>query len=169
MPYRHTGVCSGERLRSKAICVYAASFCVSGSVSRRQVLESGARRVSGGYAMLGRAGCQEKLSVDADVTMSFNRPRLIERCKDLFPLPAERGKNEVPMSRVHGTSRFRAWTARLCVVRRTEDTEEGSGGVRSFPRRREKKAEQSQPGSAKRHCWCCLCILVSFFALFTPS
>ena len=104
MPYRHTGVCSGERLRSKAICVYAASFCVSGSVSRRQVLESGARLVSGGYVTLVRAGCQEKISVDAHVPMSLNRTRLIALCNDLFPLTTERGKNEVTMSSVHGTN-----------------------------------------------------------------
>jgi hypothetical protein len=48
MPYRQPVVCSGERLRSKAIYAYAASFCVSSSVSRRQVLESGAMLVSGG-------------------------------------------------------------------------------------------------------------------------
>jgi hypothetical protein len=80
---------------------------VSGAVSRRQVLESGARRVSGGYATLGRAGCQEKLSVDAHVTLSLNRTRLIELCKDLFPLTTERGKNEVTMASVHGTIRCR--------------------------------------------------------------
>ena len=57
------------------------------------------------------------------------------------------------MSSVQGTSRFRAWTERLVVVRGKEDTEEGSGGVSSFPRLREKKADQSQPGSAERHCW----------------
>ena len=33
MPYRHTVVFSGERLRSKAIGAYAVSFCVSGSAS----------------------------------------------------------------------------------------------------------------------------------------
>src|SRR6266478_9703115 len=43
-------------------------------------------RVSRGKTTLVRAGCQEKLSVDADVTMSFKRPRLTELCNDLFPL-----------------------------------------------------------------------------------
>jgi len=74
------------------------------------------------------------LFVDADVTMSFNRPRLTELCNDLFPLDTKFGKNEVPMSSVHDTIRFRAWTERLCVVLMKEDTEEGSGGMRSFPR-----------------------------------
>src|SRR5438093_1470378 len=107
--------------------------------------------VSKGYGTLARAGCQEKMSVDAHVPMSLHRMRLIALCNDSFPLPTERGKNEVPMSSGHDTIRFRAWTARLFVVRRTEDTEEGSGGVRSVPRLSEKKAEQSQPGMAERH------------------
>src|SRR4029453_11202421 len=120
-------------------------------------------RVSRGYTTLGRARCQEKISVDDHITTSLNRARLIEQCNGLFPLPIERGKNEVNMSRVHGTIRFRAWTERLCVVRRTEDTEEGSGGMRSFPRLREKEVERSQPGMAERHCWGRLFILASFF------
>ena len=116
------GCSVGMRLRSQAIGASAVSFCVSGAAVRHQVLASGARRVSGGDTTLGRAGCQEKMSVDAHVPMSWNRTRLIELCNDLFPLPTERGKNEVTMARVHGTIRFRAWTARLCVGRRKEDT-----------------------------------------------
>ena len=77
--------------------------------------------VSRGYTTLVRAGCQEKISVDANVTMSLHRTRLIEPCNDVFPLTTERGKNEVTMARVHGTSRFRAWTERLVVALIKED------------------------------------------------
>jgi hypothetical protein len=94
---------------------------VSGSASRRQVLELDAMLVNKGYTTLGRAGCQEKMSVDANVTASLHRTRLIALCNDLFPLTTERGKNEVTMSRVHGTSRSRAGTERLFIGRRTED------------------------------------------------
>ena len=61
----------------------------------------------------------------------------------MFPLTTECGNNEVTSSSVHGTIRFRAWTERLFVIRMKEDTEEGSGAVRSFPRLREKEAEKS--------------------------
>ncbi len=57
---------------------------------------------------LARAGCQEKFSVDANVTASLNRTRLIELCKDLFPLTTDLGKNESTMSSGHGMVRFRA-------------------------------------------------------------
>ena len=72
MPYRQPVVFSEERLRSQAIFAYAASFCVNGSAVRRQVLASGAKLVSKGYTTLGRAGCQEKMSVDANVTASLH-------------------------------------------------------------------------------------------------
>jgi hypothetical protein len=83
--------------------------------------------VNKGYTTLGRAGCQEKFSVDANVPTSLHRTRLIALGNDLFPLPTERGKHEGTMSRVHGTIRFPARTERLCVVLMKEDTEEGSG------------------------------------------
>jgi hypothetical protein len=108
MPYRQPVVFSGNRLSSKTICASAASFCVSGSAVRRQVLASGAMLVSGGYTTLVRVGCQEKMSVDAHVPTSLHRTRWIALYNDLFPLATERGKNEVTMSRVHGTSKFRA-------------------------------------------------------------
>ena len=94
---------------------------MSGSAVRRQVLESGAMRVSGGYVTLVRAGCQEKMSVDAHVPTSLHRTRWIALCNDLFPLTTERGKHEVTMASGHGTSRFPAWTARLIVARMQED------------------------------------------------
>jgi hypothetical protein len=78
-------------------------------------------RVSRGYGTLARAGCQEKMSVDAHVPTSLHRTRLIALGNDLFPLTTERGKNEVTMSRVHGTIRFPAWTERLCVALMKED------------------------------------------------
>ncbi len=80
---------------------------MSGSAVRRQVLASGAMRVSGGYVTLVRAGCQEKISVDAHDPTSLHRTRLIEPCNDLFPLTPELGNNEITLSSVHGTVRFR--------------------------------------------------------------
>jgi len=77
--------------------------------------------VSKGYTTLGRAGCQEKMSVDAHVPTSLHRTRLIALCNDLFPLTTERGKNEVPMSSVHGTSRFPGLPDRFCVALMKED------------------------------------------------
>ena len=56
------------------------------------------------YPTLGRAGCQEKISVDAHVPTSLHQTRLLALCNDLFPLTTERGKNEVTMSSVHGTN-----------------------------------------------------------------
>jgi hypothetical protein len=97
------------------------SFCVSGSAVRHQVLASGAKLVSRGYATLVRAGCQEKMSDDAHIPTSLHRTRLIALCNDLFPLTTERGKNEVPMSSVHDTIRFRALTERLFVALMKED------------------------------------------------
>ena len=64
--------------------------------------------VSRGYGTLARAGCQEKMSVDAHVPTSLHQTRLIALCNDLFPLPTERGKNEGTMASGHGTIRFRA-------------------------------------------------------------
>ena len=74
------------------------------------------------------------------------------------------------MSSVHGTIRFREETERLVVVRRTEDTEEGAGGVLSVPRLGERRKRRSLSLAWLRGiAGVLLFIVVSFFALFTPS